>query len=505
MKWTIEAAKTAVQGFIDDTPTSDIEVKDWTKTMDLENLSDKKCRIIEAAHLYLELEGIESTLSANPSDEDYQKMLRCMHAFMTVGRDAVEGSLEGLKVQFQGPRMHAIFYKPYGDQAGMCERAVAALCRLRTLVNGQLWEEFGDDYPNMTLYAGLDCGKALVTSVGLGQDRAVLFIGDTANRPAKTLATDTRKALVLASGALDVLKEGKLKGFINEAEATVNVTNGKKVLEALGYEEDPDDLSGTLSKCLEVYPLDRIGISKLTTEVDWERLGITNNKKVDASSIFADLSGFTAFVESRMDDEDSLKEAVQILHVIRREFVRVAGAYGYRRVAYQGDRLQAVRRNDLLPESDAAEAAFALRSSLLEVVHDLLPGSKELNVSIGVKRGEIVLSIAGKKGYRDRVCLGKPARAAAQLEERLGKGELAVGSNIHAQLPEAARYFFTYNETHKAYVNSKGSVAAFQTLLVDEKTHSFKQDTKRESAGLIVVAEKGGIPVVNQNNSWSRD
>lgn len=500
MKWTLDAAKTAVQGYIDSTPTSSIEVKDWTKEMSLENLSDKKCRVIEAAHLYLELEGVESTLSAVPSDEEYKKMLRCMHAFMTIGRDAVELDLEGLKVQFQGPRMHAIFYRPYGDQAGMCERAVAGLCRLRTVVYGKLWEEFGEDYPNMKMYAGLDCGKALVTSIGLGQDRAALFIGDAANRPAKTLAPDTRRALSLAPGALDALKGGKLKDFINETDSCVDVSNGSKILETLGVKEDPDDLAGILDKCLKDYPLDRIGLSGLTSDPNWDTLGITSNKKVAAATLFADLSGFTPFVEARMGNEEGLKKAVQILHVIRREFCRVAHEYDYGRVAYQGDRLQALRRDAVTPEADAVEAAFGMRSSLLEVVHDLLPDSKELNVSIGARSGEVVLSMAGKKGYRDRVCLGKSARSAAQLEERLDKGEVAISAGLHAKLPEAAQDFFTYCESNTAYLNTEGSVTKLQTLLIDEKTHSF-QPTVR---GLAVVAETGGIPVVNKDNSWSQ-
>lgn len=480
--WTLEGAQEKVQQYIDQTPLESIEVLEWTREMDLHNLTDKKCRVLDAAHLYVDFVGVDNQLNKDTSDDDLKQMIQAMHAYTRVAIDAVETkpSEPGRKVQFQGLRTHAIFFKPYKDPAGMCHNAIAALCYLRIFVRDHFKPTF-PSYPNAKLYAGLDWGSTLATNIGTGEDREPLFIGDAANQPAKKLAADQRKALALANGAFEALKGGPLDSFLYDDIKALDLSSETKVLEALGLSADVTDLGKTLESTLESYPLEDISISQLRSNVVWERLGPTENRRVHATTIFADLSGFTKFVETHMQDYESLKEAVQILHVARREFNRVAtGLYGFQRVAYQGDRLQAFRRDDLIPASDAVEACIAIRASLQEVIHEKLEASKQLGISTGADSGEVVLSRVGKRGTRENACLGQSARKAAQIEELLDPQVVGITSGVRDSLDQATRSLFDYTPEFQSYSNDSASVGDFQnTLSTVAKTEKVEKNASR--------------------------
>lgn len=497
--WNLADAQTSVDNFIKASPLDQIEVKPWKREMQLSELTEKRCREIYAAHLYVDLYGIENTLKTGATDDDQKAMLQAMHAYMRVAIEAVESKVDGLKVQFQGSRLHAIFFRPYDDEAAICNNAVAALCYLRLFI----WNHFAAKFPQykgLDVFAGLDYGPALVTGLGSNDDRAVLFIGDAANRPAKVLGDDKPRKLALEPGALPHLKDGKLSTFVDSTAKSLNVDDEEAVLEALKLPTDVADLGKKLDACLESYTVDSMTVRKLTADIDWDNLGPTNSRKTEAANLFADLSGFTPFVEGRLGDEAKQKEAVQILHVLRDEFCRVAMLYGYERVAYQGDRLQAFRRNDRGTGSDAVEAAVAMRESLTAVVHEKLPASKGLHVAVGVASGEILLSRLGKRGSRERICLGRAARDAAQMEERLTAGKVGIDGAVRGALTEDGQDAFKWVAApDKAYVNEGLTVSQLQTLLVEEGTHSLNATDRGIEVARSVPGV--GVPYV-KNTSW---
>jgi hypothetical protein len=169
-------------------------------------------------------------------------------------------------------------------------------------------------------------------------------------------------------------------------------------------------------------------------------------------------------------------------------------------VAYQGDRLQALRRNALAPAPDAVEACLAMRQSLEDVVHAELPDSAGLGVAIGADGGEVLLSRVGKIGARERLCVGASARCAAQMEERLAAGKVGLGATVRTVLTEDARDLFTWSANDRAYVNTDASVEDLQLLLIDGSTHSLRVTDR----GIEAARGSGmGMPYV-QTNSWRR-
>ena len=70
------------------------------------------------------------------------------------------------------------------------------------------------------------------------------------------------------------------------------------------------------------FPLNRIEYSDAEVLIDMDSLGITNNKRVFAASVFGDVSGFTAYIDQAVEDNEA-KTALRVLHAIRKEMASI--------------------------------------------------------------------------------------------------------------------------------------------------------------------------------------
>ena len=143
-----------------------------------------------------------------------------------------------------------------------------------------------------------------------------------------------------------------------------------------------------------------------------------------AASLFADVSGFTKYVEQHEQTEEQ-EAAIRVLHAIRREMSRVVqDDYGGLRVQFQGDRVQVLFH---LPRGDwrgiarqAVEAAIGLQSSMERTLKACLrEQAASLHLAIGIDMGATLVSRLGVRAYRDPICLGRAVECAAELEEAL--------------------------------------------------------------------------------------
>ena len=64
-------------------------------------------------------------------------------------------------------------------------------------------------------------------------------------------------------------------------------------------------------------PLSDIEICDADVLIDMDLLSVTNNKHVRAASVFADLAGFTAYIDAA-DTPEKQEEALRVLHVVRK-------------------------------------------------------------------------------------------------------------------------------------------------------------------------------------------
>ncbi len=246
--------------------------------------------------------------------------------------------------------------------------------------------------------------------------------------------------------------------------------------------------TGHVEEDKERFPLEDIAYSSAEVGIEVDDLSIFNNKRVLGASIFADVSGFTRYVDEATSDEEK-QEALKVFHAIRKETARVlTGDFNGVCIQYQGDRIQGLFH---LPQDDeeaiaqqVVEAAVGLQSSMEHTLKACLPEAKDLRLAIGIDMGTTLVSKLGARGQRDRICLGEEVEYAAQLEERSEGGQIALSKDVYEVLPDELRKHFTYSAKVQGYVASD---------LTAEKVERAARGSKIYQAGAAVFLTAGAI------------
>jgi class 3 adenylate cyclase len=177
-------------------------------------------------------------------------------------------------------------------------------------------------------------------------------------------------------------------------------------------------------------------ISDALTAIDLDSLTERNSKRTSAVAIYADLDGFTKYVQEA-EDNGQIVSLVRRLHMIRHEFHAVIKQdYNGLVLQHQGDRVFAVVH---LPAGDnnnkrcrkGLDAAIGIQSSMEHVLKQQIPDLKELHVAIGLDTGTALLTRLGKKGKREAICLGTGVTKAERLQLRSGGKETRISKAIY--------------------------------------------------------------------------
>jgi class 3 adenylate cyclase len=247
-----------------------------------------------------------------------------------------------------------------------------------------------------------------------------------------------------------------------------------------------------------LYPLNQIEYSDAEVLIDMDSLGITNNKRVLAASIFGDVSGFTAYIDKSVGEGEA-KSALRVLHAIRKEMASIVKHdFDGLRVQFQGDRVQALFH---LPKGDdehigrrAVDTAIALNSAMELVIKKLLPEAKELGIAVGVSIGTTLVSKLGTRGHRDRICIGDSVEDAATYQEGSAGREIAIPSVIHGHLDDELQKLFIWNSDRRLYIATDLTQDRVDRA---QKASLFKQ-------AVHVASGLQGVSVSSQATSGSR-
>lgn len=489
MVWTVEDSVTrAGKAWAD---TEGVVVCDLVREAEFENTTLKRPRRVTAAHVYVDVPGFRALITGADALPDVA-VARQLHLWGREITRVVERDFDAAKVHFQGPRLHAVVYRPVGDQAIVAVRAVLLAAAVRAtarafndvlgLVGAARWRTA----------AGTAHGTALLTKNGSSGDRELLFLGTPANQAAKILRTTHLRV----DGSLAVLLDDDLRGHLVEPDTgeppaqvsqdevySLTVTDAE--LEELCAKHG---IPWTVAGCSTRVAADDEGINELTVvtsrgDIDKSRLGVSHTKSAFGVSLFADVDGFTQHIKDA-DAAGTLDNAVREFHVIRLETRHtLVQDYAALRVQYQGDRVQALIHQ---PVGDpnavavkAVRAAAAVTSVFAHTLPDVL-GDTGLQVAIGLAAGDVLVSKLGERGNRDVVCLGASTAEAARIQEALDGEQIGVDSTLYALLPDWLQAAFSWHPNVKAYVAEE--------LTLDQLDQLEASDTEDPAATLLAGA-----------------
>ena len=475
-----------------------VTILDYTKEMSLENIPVNRAYRVQAAHLYLDILNVDELLGTTDSEGTtcHKRALRFLNLhYRAVHR--ILGATDVRRVDFHNQRLHAVVTKPYGADSER-ERVVSAVA-VADLIDHVL-QETGDadeSIPNAKVRVGIDTGLSLVVNNGRHGGREPLFLGRPANHAAKCAGAAEAKGIYLTNSArvaigLAALDHGKDRTTALTAEqiaacveeADLDITKDQIVRE--WQDEQRETPIGTIEFSRPTPPLKDLDINALT---------LANAKRFEGVSVYADIDGFTAYVDEQL--EDAPEDVVRTLHVLRSELDAVVSAdFQGRRVRFIGDCLHGCLMDGTAYATDAEETvsnatlcAGALRSSFTEALDYLEEkgvAAGNLGLAIGFDFGPIAIARLGMSGSRVRCAIGRSVLSAEAEQRRCNAAQTALGAAAYAKGSEAVRDLF---KTARRVSNLDYDSAVTSLAATGDRTAAFVQKlAAQESRPAIVPA-----------------
>jgi class 3 adenylate cyclase len=501
MGWSYEKSKERIKKHLDG--MGEIEIEKLVREADLQSLlTETRCREVYGAHVYAAVSNFPSLAAEISTGDEYRRLIQAIHIYQREVSRIVEKeeSYDGLRVHFQGPKVHTLLYRPIDDGQELATRAFLIQLVLRDFVRNVFNPAF-PNFENFVLSAGADIGDAIGTRNGQKADRELLFLGAPANRAAKIIrgngylrVTDT------VFTALPQSLQDRCAAVGDGEDYRIVPVDGEELqalVEAHGHTWNPEKSAERIEEEKEVFPLKDIEYSSATERIVFDDLSVRNNKRVKGATIFADVSGFTAFVDDAGDDRTKQRAALRVFHAIRKEMSAVVkNDFEGVRVQFQGDRVQGllhVPRDEHDKISlEAVECSAGLHQSMETTLKEALPEAKSLHLAIGIDRGTTLASRLGTRGHRDRICLGQAVEDAADHEERCIGGQTGIGRSVYDRLPEEVQKTFSWDEERGCYVADALNVVKLARLQEAAALAESGRVTVTAGASGVMVTSRGG-------------
>src|SRR5262245_14644849 len=114
MAWDYDRSMDRIKAHLDS--MDEIEVSKLVREADLDNLlTETCCREIYGVHVYVDVSNFSELASCDPEEsDDYKRLIQAVHIYQREVSRIVEdaGIFDGFRVHFQGPKLHALFYRP---------------------------------------------------------------------------------------------------------------------------------------------------------------------------------------------------------------------------------------------------------------------------------------------------------------------------------------------------------------------------------------------------------
>lgn len=433
----------------------EVEIVDFKRDMSLENIPAKKAYRMDAAHLYIDIVNLADILACTTVEGEtcHKRTLRFLNQHYRAVHRIIQKT-DAIRIDFHNQRLHAVVAKPYGEDS---ERdRIAHAVAIAQLVADVLAETGDDDeqIPNAKVRVGIDSGRALVVNNGRRGGREPLFLGHPANHAAKCAGAGTSEGIYLTNAAravMDVpmLAAGKdrttalTKKQIDTCVEEASLSVSKEQIIKLWREEQEETPIGSISFSRPTPPL---------SNLDFSLLSVSNTKRFEGISIYADIDGFSAYVDKHLDDNP--EDLVRTLHVVRSELDAVTHEdFGGRRVRFVGDCLHAIMLEGTAHTTDvetsistATLCAGALRSSFTcAIAHLINEGvdTDNLGLAIGFELGPLSITRLGMKGDMLRCATGRAVLNSEEEQLRCSGTETAIGAAAYEVAPRAVRTVFS--------------------------------------------------------------
>ncbi len=433
---------------------SEVTVVDYVRDKSLDSIPINKAYRVDGVHLYADILNLQDILGTTDVEgvRCHQRALRFLNLhYRAVNR--ILSRTDVKRVDFHNQRLHALVAKPYNtdnDAEAKRIRRSVAVGQLIIDVLAQV-SDASDDIPPAEVRVGIDSGKALAVNNGRNGHREPLFLGNPANQAAKYAGGGSTQGIFLTNNArlaiglseVEKPKQTKLtraeiKACQEDAQLDVTV---QSVVDA--WKKDLADLPiGVFQFTRHTPPFRTMPISDLTPR---------NSRRQEAVSLYADVDGFTAYVNRHI--LDNAENVVKALHVIRAELERtLTNDFDGRRIRFIGDCLHGLLCEGTAQTTDIEETisvatlcSGGLRSGFelaLEMLDEQDIDINGLGLQIGFEYGWMTVTRLGMQGDRVRCSVSRGVLRSEEEQMRCKGNETAIGPEAYKKARETVRTLF---------------------------------------------------------------
>ena len=467
MAWDPVRALGRIRKFAESVPETSIQVQDFAteylprrrrlaeaKMLSVSasavvNIPRNQALLTHGVHIYADLMDFGQKLSAAGRDTEHSQELALQTLHLHYGGcDRLIEAFDIQRVDFHGSRLHAVVLTPTGvdQEYARVLKAIAFATELERIVQRNN-ERFGGRLASRVCI-GIDSGPAAAINSGRGREQEPLFIGSPANHAAH-LAMSEEPGQHLSKTVRLLLSKYDLR-WICTAGSKSSSDEALDIRQASGY-SIRDRLVETLATYeSSMQDYERLGAPAVFNfhahepplrSLKFEDLPPSNAVRMPMASIFADLDGYTRFIDASITAGD-IRKSILALHILRGEFAAVIrDDFGGRKVRYIGDCIHAVLSigtgnsvNASRSVQEAVLAAGGLRSSF-ELAKEELRTIDSLGLAIGIDFGQTPACRIGLRGDGSVRSVVSTATRGSENQQQLCNGSqtgLAKGAHEHA-------------------------------------------------------------------------
>jgi len=467
MPWNESTATKRIKKYLTEFQLETFEISQMVREMDFRAIAPRSGYVVQGAHIYARVLGYHDLLADQEQTEILsRRALEFLH-FHYRATDLILEDEEVLRVDFHGPRLHAVVVKPYGDtQEANAERVRKAVevSAILTRVLDQAADEA--NLGRARLRVGVDAGPALVVNNGSKGDRDPLFLGSPANHAAKLAAAEEEPGIYLTNRARNVLGGEFSKVPLDSTPSTRRGISYGEVRTPLSETQlstvastvmEGREIAGRTQRVIssaQSFPSVNFSFHRHTPPlktIDFNDLAPSKSIRMGILSLFADLDHFTHYVDQRMGSMRDLRNAAHTLYVVRAELTDVLQSdFEGRKVRLIGDCVQGICAEGTAVADDPPSAvttgvlcAAGMQSSF-DLIQKLLPDAQGLGLVVGLDYGQTPATRLGIRGDKSiRVATSQAVTNAEWEQEGIdGSDIVAIGEDAFQLAPTSVQEVF---------------------------------------------------------------
>lgn len=425
--------------------------------------------VVDGVHIYARLSNYDDYRleEGRETEGSHKRALAFLH-LLYGAMDRVVQDFGAQRVDYHGARLHCVVVDPADNEASRVLKGIVLAEALQGLVRLANHEFAASDF-DPQLKIGIDTGKCIAINDGKGCEQEPLFLGSAANYAAK-LCDGPGAGIHLSNRVRDIVGLAPIIGGISE-ERSIPLQFAQliefRTRASIGGFDVPPNLSGDqqqLNRLLREWQGDiwdqRTATGGVNSfqfhihtpplkSIDYNKLSPASSIRMPVASIFADLDGYTAYIDRCMA-AGRAADAVRALHVLRGEFHSVLRSdFESRKVRYIGDCMHGLLAFGTassvdLPRTtrEAVKCAAGLQGSF-DIVQQRLSGLEDLGLATGIEVGSTPISRIGIRGDRSVRVASSTATIQSQVEqERIEGSGVALGPEAMSHLSPADRQHF---------------------------------------------------------------